>query len=175
MTRLATNFFSFLTAWLLLFPLQAWSQQGDPLRGEALYVGTVSFAQGGAPCLACHAIAGHELGYAAGASYGPDLTAIYADYGEEGVAGVLEDLSFTSMAAIYAERPLSEPERADLVAFFAKASQGDAVHGGSGLLLHVALVTALLVGLIAALGWRRLNGVRAPLVDRARYGKGERA
>ncbi len=84
--------------------------------------GSVSFAEGGAPCLACHGIAGHELGFASGASYGPDLTAMYEDYGEEGVAGVLEDLSFESMVAIYESRPLTETERADLVAFFGTVS-----------------------------------------------------
>ncbi|MCK4509387.1 MAG: hypothetical protein KAU27_12630, partial [Desulfuromonadales bacterium] len=111
MTRQMLNCFSLLAVGLLLLSTPGWAQQGDPLRGEALYVGTVIFHEGGAPCLACHGIAGHELGMANGANYGPDLTAIYEDYGEEGVAGVLEDLSFESMDAIYADRPLTDSER----------------------------------------------------------------
>ncbi len=175
MTRQALNRYSLLVVGLLLLSTPIWAQPANPQRGEALYVGTVSFAEGGAPCLACHGIAGHELGYAAGANYGPDLTAIYEDYGEEGVAGVLEDLSFESMNAIFAERPLSDSERADLVAFFGAVSGGAAPGIGSDLVLHVALVTAVFMVLIGALGWRRLQGVRKPLVEQARNTKGGRA
>ncbi len=173
MTRRAMHCFTLLAAGLLLFSAPALAQSGDPLRGEALFVGTISFSNGGAPCLACHAIAGHELGYASGASYGPDLTALFADYGEEGVVGVLEDLSFESMNAIYSERPLTEAEQADLVAFFSSVSQGETAHTGLALALHTAMATVFFLVLIGLLGWRRLQGVRKPLVERTRYGKGE--
>ena len=173
MTRQVLNCFSLLAVGLILFTTPSFAQPGDSKRGESLYIGTASFSAGGAPCLACHGIAGHELGHAAGASYGPDLTAIYEDYGEEGVAGVLEDLSFESMDAIYAERPLTEIERADLVAFFGVASAGIAPSIGSDFAFHVVLVTAVFMLLIGILGWRRLQGVRQPLVENARNGKGE--
>ena len=175
MTRQLLKRFLVLAVGLLLISTPIWAQQGDPQRGETLFVGTVSFSAGGAPCLACHGIAGHELGLAAGANYGPDLTAIYEDYGEEGVADVLEDLSFESMDAIYAERPLTDTERADLVAFFGAVSDGAAPSIGSDLVLHVLLVTVFFMIVIGALGWRRLQGVRQPLVERARNGKGETA
>jgi hypothetical protein len=113
------------------------------------------------------------LGYAAGASYGPDLTTLFDNYGEEGVAGVLEDLSFESMNAIYADRPLTEVERADLVAFFRAVSQDKTTHPETPLTLHAAIATALFMVLIGLLGWRRLQGVRKPLIEKARYGKGE--
>ncbi len=172
MTRQMLNCFSLLAVGLLLLSTPGWALQGDPQRGEDLYVGNVSFSAGGAPCLACHGIAGHELGYAAGANYGPDLTAIYEDYGEEGVTDVLEDLSFESMDAIYAERPLTDSERADIVAFFASVSEEVAPSIGSSLTLHVALVTTFFMVLVGVLGWWRLKGVRQPLVERARHGKG---
>ncbi len=175
MTRQMLNRFSLLAAGLLLLSTPSLAQQGDPQRGEALYVGSVSFAEGGAPCLACHGISGHELGRAAGANYGPDLTAIYEDYGEEGVLGVLEDLSFESMAAIYEPRPLTDSEKADLVAFFGTVSTGVAPSIGSEMALHVLFVTIVFMILIGAFGWRRLQGVRQPLIDRARNGKGETA
>jgi mono/diheme cytochrome c family protein len=175
MTRQKWNCCSLLAAVLLLLATPVWAQQGDPQRGEALYVGTIGFSAGGAPCLACHGIAGHELGLAAGASYGPDLSAIYEDYGEEGVAAVLEELSFDSMVAIYESRSLTETERADLLAFFSTVSSGAATSTGSGLVLHVTLVTAFFMILIGVLGWRRLQGVRRPLVEQARNGKGETA
>ena len=173
MTRQVLNCLSLLAVGLLLLSAPGWAQQGDPQRGEALYVGNVSFSAGGAPCLACHGIAGHELGRAAGASYGPDLTAIYEDYGEEGVFDVLEDLSFESMVAIYDSRPLTDTEKADLVAFLGTITTGVAPDIGSALALHVVIVTAFFMILIGALGWRRLQAVRLPLVERARNGKGE--
>lgn len=172
MTRQALYCLSLLAAGLLFLVSQTWAEQGDPLRGEALYVGTVGFAAGGAPCLACHGIAGHELGHAAGASYGPDLSAIYEDYGEEGVAGVLDELSFESMVAIYADRPLTDTEKADLTAFFGSVSK-DAVQGiDAQLSIHVLSATAFFMLVIGALGWRRMQGVRQPLLDKARHGKG---
>ena len=164
-----------LLATLLIFSASlSWALTGDPQRGESLYVGTISFSAGGAPCLACHGIFGHELGLAAGANYGPDLTSLFENYGEEGVTGVLGDLSFESMVAIYASRPLTESEQSDLLAFFSSVATGTAPDIGSNFVLHVILVTAVLVILIGALGWRRLQGVRRPLVERTRNLKGER-
>jgi mono/diheme cytochrome c family protein len=173
MIRQALKHYTLLVVGLLLLSAPGWAQPGDPQRGKDLYVGTISFSEGGAPCLACHGIAGQKLGFAAGANYGPDLTAMYEDYGEEGVVDVLEDLSFESMAAIYTSRPLTEMEIADLVAFFATVSTGAAPGIASGLVLHVALVTAFFMILIGFLGWRRLQSVRQPLVARALNGKGE--
>ena len=172
MNRSAAIFFSLLAAGQLLFSAPVSAQAGDPLRGESLYVGTVSFANGGSPCLACHPMGGHDLGPAAGASYGPDLTNLFGDYGEEGVAGVLEDLSFESMNAIYSGRPLTESEREDLVAFFSATAPGEAVDAGSALAVHGALATLFFLVLIGLLGWRRLRGVRKPLVDKASFLKG---
>jgi mono/diheme cytochrome c family protein len=175
MIRQVLNRYAFIAVGLLLLAsIPGWAQTGDPQRGEALYIGTAGFSKGGAPCLACHGIAGHELGYAAGATYGPDLTAMYEDYGEEGIADVLEDLSFESMVAIYESRPLTETEKADLVAFFRSVSTRDASSISSGLVLHVGLVTVFFMIIIGAFGWRRFQGVRQPLVARTRNEKGER-
>ena len=173
MTRQILIRLMFYSAMFILSASLSWALPGDPKRGEALYVGTTSFAAGGAPCLACHGIAGHELGLAAGANYGPDLTALFEDYGEEGIVGVLEDLSFESMEAIYSSRALTDNEKVDLVAFFEAVSSGVAPNIGSNMALHVVLVTALFMILIGALGWRRLQGVRQSLVTRTRNSKGE--
>jgi cytochrome c553 len=175
MTKQVLIRLSLLATLFLLSASLSWALSGDLQRGEALFVGTVSFSAGGAPCLACHGIAGHELGLAAGANYGPDLTNLFENYGEEGIAGVLGDLSFESMVAIYASRPLTESEKSDLVAFFGSVSTGTAPDIGSNLVLHVIIVTAVLMLLIGALGWRRLQGVRQPLVERVRNSKGEKA
>jgi mono/diheme cytochrome c family protein len=145
---------------------------GDPSRGKALFVGTTSFAKGGAPCLACHGIAGAGLGRAAGANYGPDLTPTYESYGDEGVAAILEELAFPSMEPIFASRPLTEQERVDVAAFLAKVGEGAAPRIGGVLAVQVVLVVAVFLGLIGVLGWRRLQGVRQPLVELTQTRKG---
>ena len=173
MTRLLRSSFLLLIACLMVLPICAWSQQGDSHRGEALFVGSLAFEAGGAPCLACHGVAGHELGYASGANYGPDLTAIFNDYGEEGVAAVLEDPSaFESMEAIFTDRPLTEDEIADLKAFFATVADNEAANIRAGLVGHAVIGTIILMIIIGAFGWRRLKAVRRPLVEQARLGKG---
>jgi mono/diheme cytochrome c family protein len=146
----------------------------DPEKGRALYVGTTPFAGGGAPCLACHSIAGAGLGMAAGASYGPDLTSMYEDYGADDVLSILDDLSsFTSMEPIYAARPLSATEQAHVAAFLAEVAGQAPFQAGGQVAWHVAVGTALILVLLVLFGWGRLKGVRQPLVDGARKGKGE--
>ncbi len=145
---------------------------GDAGRGEALFVGKTAFELGGAPCLACHDLSG--LGSAVAASFGPDLSNLYTDYGAEGVAGVLESLAFPSMEAIYASRPLTEQERFDLTAFFAKTSeqQAPAAKSLAGLIL---LGIIIVFAIVALMGLRRLKGVRQPLVDQVRKQRGMKA
>jgi mono/diheme cytochrome c family protein len=154
-------------------PAVAAEAAGDPAKGRALYVGNVAFSKGGAPCLACHGIAGAGLGLAAGANYGPDLTSIYDDYGAEGVASILESLPFPSMEPIYASRPLTVEEQADVTAFLAQLAGQPPFQAGRQLAGHVAAGGAVVFGLLVLFGWGRLKGVRQPLVDRARKGKGE--
>jgi len=140
--------------------------RGHPLRGRALYVGSIKFENGGAPCLACHGFAG--LGPAGGATLGPDLTTIWENFGEEGVTAILEDLPFPSMEPIFADRPLTETERADLAVFFQSSPGGSspAVQGAFGL-GGLAVAGGCLV-LAALAGRSRLRGVRRPLVDEKR-------
>jgi mono/diheme cytochrome c family protein len=154
-------------------PVAAAPPAGDPEKGRALYVGTAPFAKGGAPCLACHAIAGAGLGMAAGASFAPDLTSMYADYGAEGVASILESLPFPSMEPIYAGRPLSATEQADVTTFLAEVAGQPPFQAGGQVAGHVAVGVAVIGGLLVLFGWGRLKGVRQPLVGRARKGKGE--
>ena len=173
MTRRLWKGFIFLAIGLVLHPVLIWAQQGDSARGEALYVGAIGFSAGGAPCLACHGIAGHELGNAAGASYGPNLTALFNDYGEEGVTAVLGDPSaFESMEAIFTDRPLSEDEITDLTAFFATVADKEAANVGFGLFGHALVGTIIFMIIFGAFGWRRLIAVRRPLIEQARLGKG---
>lgn len=158
-----------LLAVLLLLATSCWSAQGDPLHGKALYVGNAGFVNGGAPCIACHALVGLDL--AGSASYGPDLSQLYSDYEAEGVLAVLESLAFPSMEAIYADRPLTEPERLDLTAYFAKTSELSAPEKKS-LIGPIFLGVVAVFAVVGIAGLRRLNGVRQPLVEQARKQRG---
>jgi hypothetical protein len=127
--------------------------RADPVRGEGLYVGTVRFENGGAPCLACHGVAGHGLARAA--SFGPDLTAAHASFGEDGLESALADVPFPSMQPLYNAHAISAGERRDLIAFLAQATQRQPPQLGAGFVLGVAAAAAGFLLLFAALGRRR--------------------
>jgi mono/diheme cytochrome c family protein len=124
----------------------------DPRHGEALYVGTARLSGGGAPCLACHGIAGHGL--ARGASFGPDLSGAHAQYGAEALDGLLEDVVFPSMAPLYRGHAFTPEERADLVAFLAAASGAHAVSIGAQFAAGVAAAGAAFLGFVVVIGRR---------------------
>ncbi|HEY5673921.1 MAG TPA: hypothetical protein VIR78_09470 [Malonomonas sp.] len=151
---------------LLLCPWTEATAAGDPSRGAALFVGSSAFENGGAPCLACHSLSG--VGISDGANYGPDLSRMYEDFGEEGVAAVLGSLEFPSMAAIYTSRPLTETEQADLVAYFAQTSQLSVTPDDGKLALLVAVGVAIILAFTFVIGRRRMQAVRQPLVERQR-------
>jgi mono/diheme cytochrome c family protein len=139
--------------------------EGNKERGRALYSGALPMERGGAPCLACHGIAG--FGAAGGANFGVDLTGIYEDYGPEGVASILESLPFPSMEPIYSERPLTPSEQADLMAFFAEVTGNEPVQINTALGLQTGAGVILLL-ILAMVIWRgRLNTVRRSLVEKA--------
>ncbi len=144
---------------------------GDPRSGEDLFVGTASFARGGAPCLACHGIAGVGLGKAAGANFGPDLTALWENFGAQGVFSILKSLPFPSMTPIYATRPLMPQEQLDLAAFFAEVNGRQAPEISGRMMRDVLIAGGSFLGVIGLLGWRRLNGVRKPLLRKSRQRK----
>lgn len=141
----------------------------DPARGAALYSGALRLEMGGAPCLACHGIAG--AGLAGSSNYGPDLTTVYENFGEAGLTSILQSLPFPSMIPIYADRPLSATEQLDLTAYFAQTAELKVLPPkalGGFILLGVIIV----FGIGALLGLRRLQGVRRPLVEQARKQRG---
>ncbi|MBE0595863.1 MAG: c-type cytochrome [Desulfuromonadales bacterium] len=146
-------------------PAAAGTQAGDPRRGEALYIGSTPFSQGGAPCLACHGIAGHGL--AGGASFGPDLSAAYASYGAEGMVSMLESMPFPSMEPIYLDHPLTAEESRDLTAFLAEVS-GETPRVVGPLARDAGLGALFFFAVTLAFGWHRLRGVRRPLVEKMR-------
>ena len=124
----------------------------DPRRGEALYVGAVPLLAGGAPCLACHGIAGHGLAHAA--SFGPDLSGAHAQYGADGLEAALADVPFPSMVPVYRDHVIAPEERADLIAFLAEASGASSPRLGVGYAAGVAAAALGFLGVVVAVGRR---------------------
>lgn len=147
-----------------------WAVAEDADRGEDIFTGALALSKGGAPCIACHALTG--FGSASAANYGPDLSNLYADYGDGGVMAVLESLDFSAMQAVYANRPLTEAERLDLTAFLARRA-GEKDPSTPSLALPILLGVIVVFAIVALLGKRRLKGVRRPLIEQARRKLGE--
>ncbi len=158
---------------LLMLPLAASLLMGaaeapsprppDARRGEALYVGETALLAGGAPCLACHGIAGHGLARAA--SFGPDLSGAHQQYGPEGLDGLLEEVVFPSMAPIYRGHAVTKEERADLVAFLAEATGATPPAAGGRYAAGVAVAMAAFLSLVVVIG-RRGRPSGQPAADR---------
>jgi mono/diheme cytochrome c family protein len=128
----------------------------DPRRGEALYVGSAPLFAGGAPCLACHGIAGHGLARAA--SFGPDLTGAHAQYGADGLDAMLEDVVFPSMEPVYRGHAMTQEERADLVAFLAESKGAAPARLGAGFGAWVAAAMGAFLVAVVLVGKRRSGG-----------------
>ncbi len=82
--------------------------------GKALFTGGKPFANGGAPCTACH-----SFGYSGvtGGALAIDLGKRVEAVGEQGFRGMLRSTNFPIMRKIYADKPLTGEETTVLVAF----------------------------------------------------------
>jgi mono/diheme cytochrome c family protein len=109
---------------------------GDAAQGQQLFTGQAALAGRGTPCIACHSVEG--VGALGGGALGPDLTQVHTRYGAPGLAAALGSLPFPSMQSIYANKPLTPAEQADLLAFFARADQGPAPRTQRNLLVSLA-------------------------------------
>lgn len=135
---------------------------GDPAAGQRLFTGGVALTNGGAPCIACHAVTG--VGVLGGGSLGPNLTHVIQRLGEPGVAAALKTIAFPTMLEPYRNRPFTPQEQADLVAFLKNADLWQAPVTGTNpgaltqytiLYFGIALaVAAVLFGLLL-LFWLR--------------------
>jgi mono/diheme cytochrome c family protein len=133
--------------------------------GRAFFTGRKTFANGGAPCMACHNAG--DLGPMGGGNLGKDLTDLYLRLGEAGIQGVLANIAFPVMRETYKGRPLTEAEIKALVAFFAQASKearySSAVYGGR--MWYAAVPLALALFGVMALIWM---GRKPSLAERLR-------
>ncbi|MHB8122760.1 MAG: c-type cytochrome [Desulfuromonadaceae bacterium] len=123
-------------------------------QGKALFTGSTRMAKSGAPCLSCHPFA--YPGIAGGNLSIADLNKSYQKMGDVGMIGALKSLTFPTMKKIYADRALTAPEIAALMALF----KDSAVQTGGGArvslpLMGGGLFVLLLLGL--ALYKRRIR------------------
>jgi mono/diheme cytochrome c family protein len=114
-------------------------------QGKALFTGDKPFANGGAPCTACHG-----FGYAGvtGGTLAVDLGKRVEGGGEQGFRGMLKSLNFPIMRRIYADKPLTDGEITALVAFSKDAIARKAVpacthYPVTGVVLFVCLIAGM--------------------------------
>lgn len=133
--------------------------------GESLFRGTTHFANGGPACAACHAVSG--LPFPSGGTMGPDLTHEYSKVGAVGLQGSLQTLFFPTMTPLFANRPLTGDEQAQLFAFLENADSKPAAATPTGTFAVIALIgCVLLVILTWLLGRQRIQSVRRAMLNR---------
>lgn len=140
---------------------------GDPAAGRAIFTGATPPQNGGPACISCHSVSG--IGTLGGGSLGPDLTNVYARYGEAGLASALKGLPFPTMQGIFGNKPLTEQEAAHLYAHFVQVDQTEPKPLDlTALFVAISLWISLALGFLGHLAWRRrLTGVRRPMLKRA--------
>lgn len=140
---------------------------GDPVIGKDLFIGSISFQNGGPPCMACHSIAG--IGALGGGALGPDLTGAFGKFGDIGINSVLATLPFPTMNPIFGKALPTPDEQANLKAFFQAASVAERPAEAVGQLSILAVVGAAILILITHFFFRRrLAQVRLPMVNSRR-------
>ena len=138
---------------------------GDAVLGRNLYVGAVTFKNGGGACIACHNAGG--TGTFGGGILGPDLTNTFATYGKAGLSSVLSTspLPFPTMKPIYDSQPITPEEAAHLTAYFAANVTQQAPQGGNQFVLYGLGGTLLLLVLSGLFGRKRIKSVRRTLIE----------
>ncbi len=135
---------------------------GDPTVGWRVFTGNTALTNGGPACIGCHSVNG--LGGLGGGALGPDLTHVTQRYPGPGLAAVLGNIAFPTMAGPFANRPLTLQEQADLVAYLTATDQSraapppvaaGALTQNTTLLLGTGLAGALTLLVLLAFFWPR--------------------
>lgn len=149
---------------------------GDPAAGWRAFRGDARLANGGPACIGCHSVSG--LGGLGGGALGPDLTHVAQRYPGQGLAAVLGNIAFPTMAGPFANRPLTPQEQADLVAYLTAADQSratpppvaaGALTQNTALVLGIGLAGAVALLVALAFFWpRQRQSVSSRLRNAAR-------
>jgi mono/diheme cytochrome c family protein len=114
-------------------------------QGRALFTGEKRFANGGAPCAACHSLGGY--GIEGGNLSIADLAKSYRKMGETGMKGALRTLKFPTMKRIYQDRPLTDEEIKALIVLCKDAGDRKERSAAVFPLAGVGLFALLMIGL----------------------------
>ena len=140
--------------------ISAVAGDGDAGRGENLFTGPTRFENRGPSCVACHSSSG--IGALGGGSLGPDLTGSYAKLGD---AMMIWPETVAPMSPIFTDRPLTDQEKADLLAFFKSADVTEREAEQILALFGISVGGLVVIAIFTHLIWRRrLRGVRRPMV-----------
>lgn len=138
---------------------------GDPALGQALFAGSTRFQNGAPACMSCHSVAG--ISTLGGGAIGPDLTQVFSNYGDAGMASVLAAPPFPAMKPIYDNHPMTPEEQANLAAFL-KTTAAQQPNRATGQLGGLAVGGFAVLMVLAQVVWRRrLQAVRRPMVEQA--------
>ncbi|MBI2854608.1 MAG: cytochrome c [Chloroflexi bacterium] len=139
---------------------------GSATAGRDLFTGVTPLKNGGPACLSCHSVRG--LGGAGGGAVAKDLTGAYSVFGAQGVTSVLKNMPFPVMREIGADKPLTDEEIANLVAFLEEAGKPGEARPASLFSWYLVASAAgwLIIMVLLGFVWRgRLSGVRRRMVQ----------
>lgn len=128
--------------------------------GAGLFSGRVPLANGGAACVACHAVDGR------GGNLGPDLTGVYQKLGEVPLASACEKANFKIMSAAYRDHPVTRQEALHLTKFLAAAGAAGAARPEPPVGAYGAAAAAAALGAIVIAYRGRSSGARRKLMRR---------
>jgi ubiquinol-cytochrome c reductase cytochrome c subunit len=129
---------------------------GDIDRGRDLFTGSQRLDNGGGACASCHTAG--DVGNLGGSSLGPDLTDVYDRFGgEAGTSAWLANPASPTMIPIFGDKPLTEAEIDDIVAFLADAPDQEQPSDTVDWLTLAALVGVLLLLGGMAIAWRGMR------------------
>jgi ubiquinol-cytochrome c reductase cytochrome c subunit len=128
-------------------------ESGDIDSGHDLFIGQDQFDNDGTACASCHTAG--EVGNLGGSSLGPDLTGAYELLGgQAGLSAWLANPPAPTMTPIFADRPLTDDEIADLVAFLADAPSQDRPSNDVDWLVIAGIAGLLVLIGGMAIAWR---------------------
>ncbi|MCC6845879.1 MAG: c-type cytochrome [Bacteroidetes bacterium] len=127
---------------------------GDAARGKDLFVGNISFTNGGPTCNSCHNV--NMAGVITGGALALDLTQAHSRLDRAGIEGVISGLPYPQMRQSYEPRPVTEQEIADIAAFLEEADKQAAANSTAsigGVMLGGGIVGAVVLLILISLFW----------------------
>lgn len=133
--------------------------QVDIDRGKKLFEGTVEFENGGAPCVVCHNV--QLPGVFDGGTLAKDLSMAFTRLSPAGVDGIIRNPPFPAMVNSFADKPLTDQEVKDLLAFLYYSDDWNLYQNFSGngdiIFLAVSIFSLNIVFLFFLWKWRKVK------------------